>query len=137
MAKSNSKGMLPNGRRVDNGDRYIKALHAIFDHPDYIALDKTARSLLWDLSRQYNGHNNGDLTLAPKVMGKLGWTKSTISRHTQTLVDNNWIFKAGTKKARNGYVNLYGLTWLEINECKKKLFDESYNHKPRSLKIKG
>jgi predicted transcriptional regulator len=70
-------------------------------------------------------------------MEKLGWTKSTITRHTQTLVTHNWIFKAGTKKARNGYVNLYGLTWLEINECKKKLFDEAYNHKPRSLKIEG
>jgi len=137
MAKSNSKGMMANGRRAFKGEGYIKALHAIFDHPDYIALDKTARALLWDLSRQYNGHNNGDLTLAPKVMEKLGWTKSTITRHTQTLVTNNWIFKAGTKKARNGYVNLYGLTWLEINECKKKLFDEAYNHKPRSLKIEG
>jgi hypothetical protein len=137
MAKSNSKGMLPNGRRAFKSEGYIKALHAIFDHPDYSTMDPTSKALLWDLSRQYNGNNNGDLTLAPKTMIKWGWSKSTLLRHTKPLLENNWIFKAGGKRARNGYINLFGLTWLEVNECKGKLFDESYTHKPRSLKIEG
>ena len=129
--------MLANGRSAFKVEGYIKALHAIFDHPDYIAMDSTARLLLWELSRQYNGRNNGDLTLAPSVMEKWGWTKPTITRHTKTLLAHNWIFKAGAKKARNGYTNLYGLTWLEVDECKGKLFGDSYTHKPRSLKIEG
>jgi hypothetical protein len=137
MAKSNSKGMLPNGRRAFKGDQYTRAFHAIFDHPNYMSMEPAARLLLWELSRQHNGHNNGDLSLAPKVMAKLGWTKPTILRHKKALINNNWIFIAGTKKARNGWIYLYALTWLEVNECGGKLFDESYNHKPRSLKIKG
>ena len=137
MAKSNSKGMLPNGRRGHSGERYIKALHAIFDHPDYLSMEPAARLLLWELARQYNGHNNGDLSLAPKVMGRFGWNKSTIQRHKDSLINNNWIFIAGAKPARNGWVYLYALTWLDVNECGGKLFDESTNHKTRSLKIKG
>ena len=137
MAKSNSQGMLPNGRRAYKSEQYFKALHAIFDHPDYLSLPFTARALLWDLSRQYNGKNNGDLSLAPKIMEKWGWNKSTIMRHSKSLIASNWIFHAGVKKARNGFTNLYGLTWLDVNDCKGKLFDESYSHKKRSLKIEG
>lgn len=127
--------MLPNGRLVFKKDRYVKALHAIFYHPDYIALSPTARALLWDLSTQYDGYNNGDLTLAPKVMGKLGWTKPTILRHRKTLIDKNWIFIAGSKPVRHGHLYLYALTWLEVDDCNGKLFEDSVNHKPRSLKI--
>ncbi|MEP1446268.1 MAG: hypothetical protein ABJK37_09190 [Paraglaciecola sp.] len=135
MRKPNSQGMLANGRLAYKNERYVKALHAIFNHPDYIALSPTAKALLWDLSSQYNGRNNGDLTLAPKVMGKLGWTKPTILRHRQTLIDKNWIFIAGSKPVRNGHLYLYALTWLEVNDCNGKLFEDSVNRKPRSLKV--
>lgn len=133
--KANSQGMLPGGRLSYKKEYYVRGLHAIYDNPDYIALPYTARALLWDLSRQYNGHNNGDLTLAPKVMEKLGWTKPTILRHRKTLIDKNWIFIAGSKPVRNGHLYLYALTWLEVNDCNGKLFEGSVNHKPRSLKI--
>jgi len=134
MAKSNSKGMLPNGRRAYKSEQYFKALYAIFDNPDYIALPHSARALLWDLSRQYNGKNNGDLSLAPNVMKKWGWGKSTILRQKKCLIKHGWIFITGHKTARNGYVLFYGLTWLDINECDGKLYPDSYSHKPRSLK---
>jgi hypothetical protein len=134
MTNGKKRHMLPNGRGAKSRDFFVKGLHAIFDHPDYIAMKPTAKALLWDLCRQYNQHNNGDLTLAPKVMAKWGWNKSSIDRHKDKLLDNNWIFIAGHKPARNGYTYLYGLTWYEINDCNNKLYVDAYKHKPRSLR---
>jgi hypothetical protein len=134
--RRDSKNMLPNGRSASGGF-WFRAVHAIYDHPNYIDMKPTARALLWDLCRQYNQRNNGDLTLAPKIMKKWGWNKSTIDRHKQTLIDNEWIFIAGHKKARNGFVYLYALTWLEINseEIGDKLYEDAKKHKPKSLRF--
>ncbi|MDT0626885.1 hypothetical protein [Alteromonas sp. W364] len=133
--KNKSRSMKPNGRSSYDGGLFLKALHGIFDHPDYISMKPTAKALLWDLARQYNLKNNGDLTLAPKVMRKWGWSKSTIDRHKSTLLDNNWIFITGHKPARNGFTYLYGLTWEDIDECGGKLYPESYKHKRRSIRF--
>ncbi|MCC2615918.1 hypothetical protein LJ739_06665 [Aestuariibacter halophilus] len=137
LAKANRKGMLPNGRKAFASMQYFKALHAIYDHPDYINLQPVQKALLWDLCRQYNGHNNGDLSLAPKIMKQWGWTKSTILRNAPALLHNDWIFVSGHKKARNGFTYLYALTWLPVDECNGKLYPDSYNHQPKSLRLKG
>jgi hypothetical protein len=42
MAKANSRGMLPNGRKKA-GPAFTKALHAITDQPDYKAVSKQTR----------------------------------------------------------------------------------------------
>ncbi len=136
MVKANSKGMLPNGRAAKL-HQFVRGLHAIYDHPDYVALTYTQRALLWDLARQFNGKNNGDLTLAPKTMKKWGWTKDTISRNKKALIDRNWILVTGSKKVRKGDCHLYALSWLDINECGGKLFPDAYAHKPRSLRLSG
>ena len=129
MAKANSKGMFPNGRGK-NRLQFFKALHAITDHPDYIALTYTQRALLWDVARQFNGYNNGDLTLAPKVMKKWNWTKDTISRNKEALVDRGWLVITGCKRVRKGNCYLYALSWLDIDECGGKLFEDAYTLKP-------
>ncbi|GAA6183770.1 hypothetical protein [Aliiglaciecola sp. NS0011-25] len=136
MAKANSKGMYANGRGK-NTQQYFKAVHAIFDHPDYVSMNATPKALLWDLTRQFNGKNNGDLTLAPKTMEKWGWKKDTLQRHRNTLIDHGWIIITGCKKVRKGNCYLYALSWLEVNECNGKLFPDAYSHKPRSLRLSG
>lgn len=136
MAKANSRGMYPNGRGK-NREQFVRALHAIFDHPDYLALTFTQRALLWDISRQYDGHNNGDLSLAPKIMNKWGWKKDTLLRHRDALVANGWLVITGSKKVRKGTCYLYALSWLSIDDCGGKLFPDAYQHKPRSLRLSG
>lgn len=79
MPKANSRGMLANGRKA-NGQQFTKALHAIYDHPDYIALPKQTRAFLWDFARQYNGRNNGDLSAAPGTMARWGWTRAELKK---------------------------------------------------------
>ena len=68
---------MKNNGRGGGKQTFVRALHAIFDHPDYIGLSKTSRAFLWDFMRQYNGFNNGNLSGAPAIMGKYGWDKKT------------------------------------------------------------
>lgn len=133
MAKANSKGMLPNGRKAGSGS-YIKYLHVICDHPEFIALKSGEKELLLYVMRQYNGHNNGDMTLAPSVLKKWGLAKRTIDRNKRALFEYGWIVKTGSVYRGGKPTYLYGLTWLPMDECKGKLDDYAYKLQPRSLK---
>lgn len=109
----NSRGMKANGR--GNGkEPFFRALHAIYDHPDYIALSKTSRAFLWDLCRQYNGYNNGNLSAAPGIMHKLAWEKKTALRCRAELEEKGWISVTRYPRAKKEPV-LYRLTWLEVD----------------------
>ena len=102
------------------GQTYSKMYHALMDSPNHARLSASARALLQDLYRQYNGRNNGDLSAAMSVLKKYGWSATaTIARATDCLLHYGFIVKTrqGTKKR----CNLYALTWLVIDECGGKL----------------
>lgn len=134
MARGNSKGMLPNGRSSAGG-AFTKALHAIHDHPDYVALSKQTRAFLWDLARQYNGKNNGNLSAAVGTMGKLGWTKWELMRARKEARKNGWIEITRYPAARREPV-LYRLSWLPADkwEGKPYLDKDAYKQKVKSLR---
>ncbi|MBA6412379.1 hypothetical protein H2508_04565 [Parahaliea sp. F7430] len=134
MAKANSKGMLPNGRKK-SGPQFTRALHAITDHPDYIAMSKQSRAFLWDLSRQYNGFNNGNLAACLGVMGKLGWTKWELMRARKEAESLGWIEVTRYPSAKRDPV-LYRLTWLKTDKWdgKPKLDVGAHAQRVRSLK---
>ncbi len=126
--KANSKGMLPNGRRKV-GQSFVMALHAILDSPDYIALSGSAAKLLWDVARQYNGHNNGDLTVAMSVMAARGWQKKTLARALAELLERDWLRRTRYPRLKQ-QAGLYALSWLDVDECDGKL-DAGVHKEPR------
>lgn len=130
--KANSKGMLPNGRRK-SGPTFVMVLHAILDHPDYIALSGSAAKLLWDVARQYNGHNNGDLTAAMSVMAARGWQKKTLARALAELLERDWLRRTRHPRLKR-QAALYALSWLPVNECGGKLDAGADKEPVRSLK---
>ena len=114
MGAINSRGMKPNGR--GHGKRsFFQALHAIYDHPDYLTLSKTARAFLWDFCRHFNGRNNGNLSAAPGIMAPMGWDKKTASRCRKELEQAGWIAVTRYPTARKEPV-LYRLTWLDLDK---------------------
>lgn len=133
--RANSKGMLPNGRSNVSKDQFVRALWAIFDHPDYLALSKTARAFLWDVCRLHNGFNNGNISIAVSIMGPRGWDKKTIQRCRDELVERNWLVITRLPRAKRQPI-LYRLAWLDLGtwEGKPKLDDDAYRVKRRSLK---
>lgn len=88
--------------------------------PDYCALPGRAVKLLMDLACQYNGRNNGDLTVAYSVLRKRGWSsKGTISAAVQDLLKADLIrlSRPGQFTHPGGRPALYALTWKNVDEC--------------------
>lgn len=106
--------MLANGRKA-NGQQFTKALHAIYDHPDYIALPKQTRAFLWDFARQYNGRNNGDLSAAPGTMARWGWTRAELKKAKREAEGAGWIEVTRYPRYPRD-PTLYRLTWLAVSE---------------------
>ena len=105
--------------RSDSG-RFLSLPHAVLNCPNYLALSRHGRSLLVDLAAQYNGHNNGDLCAAWRLMEPRGWrSRDTLHRALCELRHYGLI-----QQTRQGGLNcpsLYALTWHAIDDCKGKL----------------
>ncbi|AUM14884.1 hypothetical protein Kalk_08585 [Ketobacter alkanivorans] len=99
---------------------FFQLTHRLLDLPAYIQLPHTAKSLLIDMARQYNGHNNGDICVTLKVMKKRGWTSNgTMWRALQALIAADLVMQ--TRQGGLNKCSLYAFTWLAINECGGKL----------------
>ena len=126
-----TKKMRPDGRASGRRSTFTMALHAIGDHPDYVALSKTSRAFLWDFARQYNGYNNGNLSGAQGIMSKWGWEKKTALRCRKELEEKDWIRVTRYPRAKKQPV-LYCLSWVEVDDWAGPPFlDEGVARRPR------
>lgn len=113
------------GRRTKGA--YISIPHRVLDSPAYVGLRPTypglshsAVHLLVDLTRQFNGFNNGDLSAAWGLMRKRGWrSRSTLAGACNQLEERGLIRK--TRQGGRNKCNLYAITWNAIDECRVKL----------------
>lgn len=120
MAASYSKSK---GR--SSNSRYFLLDHNLLDSPDFLKVSSSAKVALLALCRQYNGRNNGDLSLTNSRAKD--WklvSKSTLSKALRELESANLIVRSrDPRKDRNnphGQCSLYALTWLKIDECNGK-----------------
>ena len=114
--KSNSKGRVTNGR-------FAAIPHSVMDSESYYLLSGNALKLLLELVKQYNGHNNGDLSAAFSVLKSRGWrSKKTLARCLNELMERELIVKTreGWFSNPGGRCALFALTWRAIDECEGK-----------------
>jgi len=105
-------------RRSKSG-RFIAIPHSVLHCPDYIALTPVAKVLLIELTRQYNGKNNGDLTLAWSIMRERGFNaESTVLRGKKNLLERKIVTEVRKGIAKKGVrlCSLYALNWLRVDE---------------------
>lgn len=106
------------GRR--DSDRFTGVPHKVMKTRKYLSINTHAKTLLFELAFQYNGHNNGDLSASWTLMKERGFrSKSTLSKAIKQLIDVGFI-----QITRAGGINtctLYALTWKAIDYCKGKL----------------
>jgi hypothetical protein len=103
--------------------RFVGIPHSVMNHADWPQLSPNAIRLLMELVKQYNGHNNGDLTAAWSIMCNRGFnSKSTLTAAIRCLMSLNFVVRT-----REGYFcnpgkrcALYAVTWQPINECRGK-----------------
>lgn len=110
----NTRGMKPNGRGHGK-EPFVRALWAIYDHPDYLALGKTARLFLWEMLRLYNGYNNGNIAATERTMKPYGWDKKTILRSRRELEARDWIWVTRYPRAKREPI-LYRFSWLDVDD---------------------
>ena len=105
-------------KKRKNG-RFIAIPHSVLNCPDYIALTPVAKSLLNELTLQYNGKNNGDLTLAWSVMRERGFNaETTVLRGKNNLLERKIVTEVRKGIAKKGVrlCSLYALNWLRVDE---------------------
>lgn len=83
-------------------------------------LSHMAAHLLDNLTAQFNGSNNGDLSAAPKIMNLYGWnSQGSIHKALAELLALGFIEQ--TRQGGRNQCSLYAVTWLAIDDCKGKL----------------
>ena len=87
---------------------------------EYADLSAFAVKLIVDLSAQYNGRNNGDLTIAWKLMRDRGWSsKDTLYRAKRELLNTKFVVV--TRQGGRRIPTLLALTFKAIDACGGKL----------------
>ena len=114
--KSNPRGRAKNGR-------FAGIPHSVMESESYYLSSGNALKLLLELVKQYNGHNNGDLSAAFSVLKSRGWrSKKTLARCLNELMERELIVKTreGWFSNPGGRCALFALTWRAIDECEGK-----------------
>jgi hypothetical protein len=111
--------------RCETG-RFVNLPHIVINTQDYIGLSYKSKALLVDIIHQYNGKNNGDLTVAHSILRKRGWKReATIWSAVKELLAVNLIIRTREGQFRNPHSRcaLYAITWQRIDDCHGKDLD--------------
>jgi hypothetical protein len=103
--------------RDDKRERgaFLALPHLVLDSPNYRDLGHTARSLLIDIARQYNGNNNGRLVACAKYLRPLGWRSAdVVNRAKKELIASDLLLETrmGWRPNRAAW---YALTWFDLD----------------------
>lgn len=85
----------------------------------YLDCSPHARMLFFDLLTQYRGANNGDLSIAWKLMKPRGWrSEATLHKAKRELIEAGLIVET-RMGARPNRCSLYALTCFRLDESPK------------------
>ncbi|MEM8682887.1 MAG: hypothetical protein AAGF72_05605 [Pseudomonadota bacterium] len=106
------------GRR-DRGS-FVRMPHAFLRHPKFAQLSPRATKLLIDLCSGYTGNNNGDFSIAWRLMSQRGWrSKQQLYKAIAELTETGFVVK--TRQGGKHKCSLYAITLWPIDECDGKL----------------
>lgn len=106
------------GRGLDG--KFFMLKDSISRTEQFGLLSGNATKLLVELARQYNGMNNGDMSIPWSRLKHRGWhSKGTIDRAKVELLAGGWIVET-RKGGKNHVCSLYAVTWWPVDECNGK-----------------
>lgn len=89
---------------------------SVLDCPAYARLSHPARSLLFELARQFVRDNNGRLLASADYLSPRGWKSSdVITRAKRKLIDAGFIFET-VKGQRPNRASWYAVTWRALDK---------------------
>ncbi len=109
------------GQQDRDGGAFLAVPMAVLNSAAYISLCPSAKALLWDMAAQLRMENNGDLTIAMKVMEKRGWkSETTIHKAKKELLESGLLFLT-RQGMRPNKASLFAVTWRKLDFCGGKL----------------
>ena len=95
--------------------RFFALPHHVLKSEEWVALPSSAKGLLLDVGVQLNGSNNGDLSIAFKLMQPRGWSsETTLHKAKRALLDGGFLYET-RKGQRPNLCSLFALAWLPLN----------------------
>jgi hypothetical protein len=103
-----------------SGASFVQVPHRLLNEKKYCELSPIAVKLLFDLYAEYRGSNNGDFSIAWRLMQPRGWkSKQTLYKARNQLLEKGFLVQ--TRFGGRNYCSLYAVTWQAIDECNGKL----------------
>lgn len=107
------------GRRESG--RFIQIPDAVLRSPEFQQLNGGALRVLIGMLAQYNGHNNGDLSAAAKILRLYGMrSDDTIAKGLKALLDARLVVRTREGQFMSGAGSrcaLFAVTWRPVDEC--------------------
>lgn len=89
---------------------------SVIDCASYQALSHHAKSLLFEVARQFIRDNNGRLLMSLRYMRTRGWNSSSmLHKAKKELIDGGFIFET-VKGYRPNKASWYALTWMRLDK---------------------
>ncbi len=99
-----------------DGTTFVAMPWVVMDCPAYASLSHPARSLLWELARQFVRDNNGRLLATKAYLEQRGWRSAdVIHRAKKELIAKSFIFET-VKGRRPNKASWYALTWRNLDK---------------------
>jgi len=115
MARNRSKST---GRGA--GYSFVQFQHRMLTDRRFLSLSARACKALFFLAGQYNGKNNGDLTIAWKIAQARGIKgNGNLRIAIQELIEAGFVIQ--TRQGGRNRCSLFALAWFPIDECAGKL----------------
>jgi hypothetical protein len=119
---------MSNGRGSAKHADFIGTTRKVADSPAFKALPPIARALYFDLRRQYNGHNNGQIAAVLEGtedrpgLAAYGWPPRSVFKYIKVLVEHHLIEKTrqGGIGAMSKICSLYAFTDSPVMANKEK-----------------
>lgn len=105
------------GRRSEH--TFLRLPHYLIHSPEWRALSGNAIKFLVALASEYNGRNNGDLSLTRRQALERGWRSGgTRDRASQEVVNAGFVIVTRSGNAF-GLCTLYAITWEPVDDVGK------------------
>lgn len=106
------------GRKGDSGrdaGGFVALPWSVLDSPAYANLSHPARSLLFEMARQFVRDNNGRLLASEAYLAKRGWhSPDVINRAKKALLEAGFIHET-VKGHRPNKASWYAVTWRTLD----------------------
>ncbi|WP_439257632.1 hypothetical protein [Lonepinella sp. BR2271] len=121
-----SKTMNHKGRRKT--DPFVALPKNMMNSTAFKRLSPVENKVFIHLCAEYNGKNNGNITLPYNRVNEFDLSRQTLSKALKSLTEKGFI--KVSRQGERGKLSLYALTHLEINECLNKYGLSVHHLKP-------